>query len=366
MKTTNAKGKAFQTPAPLSSAKTQKPSPRMRRPKVKIHQPEPQSASEDDVPEVEYMPPKEIPLPDGMDGYLPADMRFPMFEGANMTRGIWETYHNPIEDDGRTRMQREFDEGLERDRKKRDDEFDRVFEEQQAQDDAEMRRYFGIEETKKEAPKVNINPTAPKRTASALSTMRARSAVAALSSSSKPSYAAPTAATKSRLPSSNVMSKKSAKPLERSASRQAAAVAASKSTIGYAQGRAARAGPAVRKPLSNVTKPAPFSATIRRPATASSMHNRSASAAATIGRSHVPASRSVSASSDATLVAPLMREEEHFRTAEDVEREMRMLFLQDEEDEDVDAWMNNFSSQLQGDSIGEDLEDFQLQLPEGF
>ncbi|KAF2134030.1 hypothetical protein P153DRAFT_306831 [Dothidotthia symphoricarpi CBS 119687] len=367
MKTTNAKGKAFQTPAPLSSAKTQKVSPRMRRPKVKIHQPEPESASEDDVPDIEYMPPKEVPLADDMDDYLPRDAKFPMFEGANMTRGVWETYHNPIEDDGRTRMQREFDEGLERDRKKRDEQFDKLFEEQQAKDDAEMRRYFGIDESKKEAPKTNLKPAAPKRTNSSLSTMRARSAAAALSSTSKPSYAAPTTATKSRLPNSLVSSKKPAKPLaERSASRQAAAAAASKSTIGYAQGRASRSGPAVRKPLSNVTKPPPFSAATRRPATASSIHHRSASAAPTVGRVQAPSSRSISTSSDATLVAPPVTDERNYRTAEDLEREMNLLLLQDDEDADADAWMNNFNSQLHGDPIDEDQEDFQFQLPEGF
>src|SRR6186713_308618 len=140
MKTTNAKTKAFQTPAPLSgSAKTQKISPRLRRPKVKIHQPEPHHEEEDDVPEVEYMPPKEVPLPDGMD-HIPSDWKFPMFEGKNMTQGMYSTYINPIEDDGRTKKEREFEEGLARDRKKRDEEFDRIFEETMAKDEAEARR----------------------------------------------------------------------------------------------------------------------------------------------------------------------------------------------------------------------------------
>lgn len=61
MKTTNAKTKAFQTPAPLTdSAKTQKKtSPRLRRPKVKVHQAEAvkDEAAEEEL-EIEYMPPK--------------------------------------------------------------------------------------------------------------------------------------------------------------------------------------------------------------------------------------------------------------------------------------------------------------------
>jgi hypothetical protein len=366
MKTTNAKGNAFQTPAPRSSARTQKVSPRLRRPKVKVHQPEVEAESEDDVPEVEYMPPKEVPLPDDMDDYLPRDWKFPMFEGENSTRGIWEAYHNPVEADGRTRLQRKFDEGLDKDRKKRDVEFDRMFEEQMAKEDAETRRYFGLEEPAKKASTIAAKPLAPKKTApsSGPSTLRARSAATALTSSSasRPNYAAPTAAAKSRLPSTLVAGRKTPKPLnEPTASRQASASAASRSTIGYAQGRAARAVPLQRKPLSNVTKPAPFSTLTRRPATASAVHNRSASAAPTTRVRPFSRSSSTSMSTHSTLVA----RPESQQTAEDVEREMEMLALQTEEDEDMDAWMQNFDAQLHGD-VDDEGEEFQMKLPEGF
>jgi hypothetical protein len=36
------------------------------------------------------------------------------------------------------------------------------------------------------------------------------------------------------------------------------------------------------------------------------------------------------------------------------------------DDEDDDAWAHSFNSQLHGDPMDEELEDFQLQLPEGF
>lgn len=370
MKTTNAKGTAFQTPAPRSSARTHKASPRLRRPKVEVHQPDVKAESEDDVPEVEYMPPKEVPLPDDMDDYLPKDWKFPMFEGENSTRGIWEAYHNPLEADGRTRLQRQFEEGLDKDRKKRDVEFDRMFEAQMAKEDAETRRYFGVGEPAKKASTVAAKPLAPKKTvlSSGPSTLRARSAATALTSSSasRPNYAAPTAAAKSRLPSTLVAGRKTVKPLnEPTASRQASASAASKSTIGYAQGRAARAGPLQRKPLSNVTKPAPFSTTTRRPATASALHSRSASAAAMARVRPLSRSSSTSMSTHSTLVA----RPESQQTAEDAEREMEMelLSLQTEEDEDMDAWMQNFDAQLHGGLDGDgDGDEFQMQLPEGF
>lgn len=359
MKTTNAKSNAFKTPAPLS-AKTQKVSPRLRRPKVKVHQPELDAESEDDVPEVEYMPPKEVPLLDEMDDYLPKDWKFPMFEGKNMTRGIWEAYHNPIEDDGRPKKLREFEEGLERDKKKANAEFDKVFAAQMAKDDAEMRRHLGIE-VPKEAPKSAVAGTVPKRVITGVSTLKARSAAHALSPAAKPSFAAPTAAAKSRAPTGLVASKRSIKPLaEPSTARRAAAVAASNSTIGYAQGRAGRAALAARKPLSNVTKPAPFSTTARRPVAPSAAPNRS-NLTSTV-RSRSAFSRSSSAATDATLV----HEEQPYRTAEDVERELELMLLSRSDDEDDDAWSNSFNNQLHAGPLEEELEDFQFTLPEGF
>ncbi|KNG49135.1 hypothetical protein DDE82_003703 [Stemphylium lycopersici] len=364
MKTTNAKSRAFATPAPLSSAKNQQLSPRLRRPKVKVHQPEVAHESEDDVPEVEYMPPKEIPLEDDMDDYLPKNWSIPKISNQDMVRGIWQAYHNPIEDDGRTREQRKFEEEVQQGRKQRDAQFEKVFASQMAKDDAEMREYYGIDEPKKTAPTPAPTVSALRKAPTGPSTMRARSAAAALSPPLKPSYAAPTAAAKSRLPTGLVSGRKGAKtPTEPTASRHASATAASKSTIGYAQGRAGRVAPAARKPLSNVTKPAPFSATSRP---LSSIHNRSASTNTTTVRSRGPISRSSSTATEATLVTP-PEDELPRRTAEDVEREMELLLLSRSDDEDEDVWANSFNAQLHAeDPLEEDDDNFQFQLPEGF
>ena len=367
MKTTNAKSRAFHTPAPapLSSAKTQKVSPRLRRPKVKVHQPELEAESEDDVPEIEYMPPKEVPLEDDMDEYLPRDWNFPKINHATMVRGIFEAYHNPVEDDGRTRKQREFEEEVQRERKQRDDEFEKVFEAQMASYDTEARRYFGMDEPTA-APKLAITSLPPARTTTGISTMRARSAAAALMPASKPSSAAPMPVAKSRLPSGIVSGRKPIKPFaEPSASRQAAAVMASKSTIGYAQGRAGRTGPAARKPLSNVTKPTPFSATARRAVTASSNYNRPGSVNFSALRSRSAASHSRSSTADTTLITSKPKEQP-YRTADEIEREMELLFLSQSDNEGDDAWAKSFNSQLNGDPLDEDLEGFQFQLPDGF
>ncbi|KAF2630682.1 hypothetical protein BU25DRAFT_488842 [Macroventuria anomochaeta] len=373
-KTTNAKGKAFQTPAPLgSSAKTLKASPRLRRPKVKVHQPEAEAESEDDVPEIEYMPPKEIPLLDDMDDYLPRDWDFSVLSGENAMRGITSAYHNPIEDDGRTKGQREFEESLERDRKKRDEEFDKMFAAQIAKDDAESKRYFGIKEPKKEAPKPTVKATSTVRPATGLSTMRARSAAAALAlpDRSTPRFGASTAAAKARVPTGLVSGKKTPRPLAEPTAarhaRHASAVVSSKSTIGYAQGRAVHSGSAMRPPLSNVTRPVGHNlSTTKRAGTTTrslaSAHQRPFSAAASANPR--PFSRSSSTSTNATLVAP-PQADPFEETAESVERELELLALQDDMGDD-DAWMNSFNNQLGGvDPLDEELEDFQLQLPEG-
>jgi hypothetical protein len=360
MKTTNAKGKAFQTPAPLTaSAKTQKASPRLRRPKVKVHQPELEQ-QEDDVPEIEYMPPKEVPLLDDMDDYLPRDWKVPKFDDKNVARGIWDVYHNPVEDDGRTRGQREFDEGLERDRKKRDEVEDKQFAEQWEKDQAEVTRYFGGDPSKKATTKPTVKPVESTRKATGPSTLKARSAASALSATPKPSFAAPTAAAKARIPRAAVASKKPTKPTPApSATRHATATAASKSTIGYAQGRATKTNTTPRKPLSNISNPA------HQPAPISSLHSRNASTSTVAPKPRGPFSRSSSTSTNATLVAP-SQDEQPYRTAEDVEREIEAMMFQESDDEDADAWVNSFASQLGGgDPFDEELEGFQMQLPEG-
>lgn len=85
-----------------------------------------------------------------------------------------------------------------------------------------------------------------------------------------------------------------------------------------------------------------------------------------MARSRSAFSRSSSAATDATLVTP--DEEEPYRTADDVERELELMLLARDEDEneDEDRWLNSFNSQLAGDAVDEELEDFQLRLPEGF
>ncbi|KAL5377034.1 hypothetical protein PMIN06_011749 [Paraphaeosphaeria minitans] len=360
MKTTNAKARAFQTPAPLSaSAKTQKASPRLRRPKVKV-QPDVQHADQHDVPEVEYMPPKEVPLLDDMDDYLPRDWKIPKFENG----GVDDVYHNPLEDDGRTKLQRQFEETLEHDIIKRDEKFDRILDQQIERNHVEAARHFGVALPKQTVPKPTLiagehtrqRPTGP-------STLKAKSAAAALSGSRRPTYATPTTTIKPRLPSKQFADKKYI--TNSSTTRHAAAAAASKSTIGYAQGRenaTSRLQP--RKPLSNVMKPAPFSITAERTTTLPSTHNRNTSTSSVAGKTPRAFSRSSSTSTNATLVAP-PRDASTYRTAEEIERELELMLLRDDDNDDEEAWAHSFNDLLSGgDPFDEDVNDFQFQLPQ--
>jgi hypothetical protein len=356
MKTTNAKAKAFQTPAPLSeSAKTQKLSPRLRRPKVKVHQAEDQVEQEDNVPDIEYMPPREIPLPDNLDEDMPPiNWDFPQFKGENMMRGADEIYINPVEDDGRTRNQRLVDEAMERMKKQAEEEHDRHVAKIAADEDAHLHEVFGGGMPKKSAPQSQL----PKRTVAAPSTIKARSAAAALSAAPKASYAAPTAAAKSKGLLPGKKATKSA--IAPSATRHAAATAASKSTIGYAQGRPAANA---RKPLSSIARPAPSS--FGRPTTASSTQARNPANGSGTSRTGRAFTRSISGATDTTLVADA-EDDQSQRTEEDIEHEMQILALtlQAEADGEVDAWMDKFGNHFGEDPLEEEYADFQLQFPD--
>ncbi|KAF2810411.1 uncharacterized protein BDZ99DRAFT_443146 [Mytilinidion resinicola] len=358
MKTTNAKTKAFQTPAALTdSAKTQKKtSPRLRRPKVKVHQAE---AAKDEPAEkereIEYMPPKCIPLPDDPEGW-PADMEFPMFKGSNFTRGMESTYFNPVGDDGLTRSERE-DLAEKAKSDKRDEEIM-----QKAMDDDLAAVQASIAEGLLKQKK-NPEPAVRKPLASKPpSTVNSRTAAAALSPKPKSHFAAPTAATKARVPSKlNMLSSKKTTPtLNPSAARHAAATTASRSTIGYAHWRSTSTS--LRKPLTNITKN--VSSTTTKPASTSTFTKPSAHER-TVSTPAGSVSRSLSRSSSGTTVtaARFAKENFSYEAEEELMREMQFKNLEEDDEDDVDGWLNSFAP---AGGLGEEdkFENFQLTVGE--
>lgn len=211
-KATNAKAAAFRTPAPKEDSTT-KPSsirptsPRLRRGKVQIHtETVPNVLSEDESePDIEYMPPRSVPLPDYPDDW-PHDRTYPQFQGANLTKGWWseiDPHAGETEEEQGIREQQEFLATLkkieERERKQK------------------------LEEEEKSAASLLAAEKTQER--------------------KMPGFAAPTAAARARQPTAK-------KPLVVGNGRHTAAKVASNTTLGYSKGRAVSAG--ARVPLSSI------------------------------------------------------------------------------------------------------------------
>ncbi|TKA58208.1 hypothetical protein B0A49_09889 [Cryomyces minteri] len=273
MKTTNARGKAFQTPAPPTEKRSvQATSPRLRRAKVKVHQAEDTTIeAQEEEPEIEYMPPRSIPLPDYPDDIH--EMTYPMFEGANLMRGWYDVYADPIGDDGISRWEREEAEDRAKWVKIENEMIQKAIDEMPligydvpeypgAETVLSIRRRYEEEAKKlKDQQQQTTNPSTsvdavnstrkPAVPRKPLSTLTSKSAAAALSqptksvrATTKPDYAAPTAATKAKAPSATALPLSRRKPASATAptnpstTRHTAATAASRSTLGYSKGRA--------------------------------------------------------------------------------------------------------------------------------
>ena len=189
----------------------------MRRSKVKVLQSEPETLHTDAEREVEYMPPREVPLPDHPED-LTHDRTYPQFKGENFTRG-WYSEYAPSRGDDQDSEMSDFDE--------------KVCKLEKRQAERKAKQHAPV--ASKPVP-TKRNPLADK----APSTVVARKASSALGmrSTSARSFAAPTAATKSRAPSVPASRKPTISTTMTGNTRHAAARAASNTTLGYSRGRA--------------------------------------------------------------------------------------------------------------------------------
>ncbi|KAF2141699.1 uncharacterized protein K452DRAFT_318653 [Aplosporella prunicola CBS 121167] len=289
MKTTNAKARAFATPAlqtaePGSERTGVKSSgPRLRRAKVKVHQATPvKDPTADEERDIEYMPPRGVPLNDDPEDWPPLNLS--MLEGSNLTRGVYLNYLNPIGEDGLTHSERRDKELFAKIDQRNDELMVKSLEETLGPFTDAERQAFGMplktirkpkdQDTRpasaasnKSAQSSSRRPaSAIGRPASAASTSRAplpssRAAVSALSH-----YSNPTASVRARsrsvlsdsTPSAPVVSRKrpaatsmaAPKPSDPYAVRHQAATAASKTTLGYGKGRAVSSS--IRKPIPSI------------------------------------------------------------------------------------------------------------------
>jgi hypothetical protein len=192
-------------------------SPRMRRSKVKVLQSEPETLIADAEREIEYIPPREIPLPDHPEDW-PVDQTYPQFQGKNFTRGWYSEFASKRDEDEDSEMS-DFDEKV------------RNAEKEQAKRKAKQHAVV----RSKPVPTMR-NPLA-ERAPTTIAARKASSALGSRSSGTR-SFAAPTAATKARAPGMLTSRKPFAGSTLTGNTRHAAARAASNTTLGYSKGRA--------------------------------------------------------------------------------------------------------------------------------
>nr|POE63283.1 hypothetical protein CFP56_04186 [Quercus suber] len=231
-KTTNAKATAFQTPGIYNKEKdsARGASPRLHRAKVKV-QVDPLSVREDEEErDIEYMPPREVPLPDHPDDW-PADRTYQQFEGRNLTRG-WTAINQPCKDEDAEDLS-DLDTKLKK------------FEEREKNKRAQAKHTFletkGAQKSGQDTL-VSVNK--------ALGLDPRGAALALSSNGTTRRYASPTISTKSRGPSVLAEKRTMGVTSRLGHVQHTAAKVASNTTLGYSKGRAVSAN--TRRPLSDI------------------------------------------------------------------------------------------------------------------
>lgn len=184
------------------------------------------------VPEIEYMAPREVPLPDYPDDW-PHDRTYPQFEGNNFTRGWWSEFANQKGDDDDTEFS-DFEEELkklaERERKKKHAQHVKK---------APLTKTSALEKT-----------TRHPLTAKPPQTVKAKSAASALSQPLKPAMSSSTIPKSTTFPKPTSRKPTTGVPSATGNPRHTAAKVASNTTLGYSKGRVVSG---VRRPQSDVT-----------------------------------------------------------------------------------------------------------------
>ena len=243
IKTTNAKGQAFQTPGLAQPTKkpdeTKRPPSTRKSIKSKIIVAPVERAEadllvveEDDVPEIEYAPPPPVELPDPPEVFE-YDQSFPQFKGSNICRGFGEIYlTQPKDEHGVALSFREYEEKCAR----HDKEVER-----QIKESLDNMPDLVAELDKKVDAMIVAGPRSKEPEDSRIDTMRARRAADALSHSKVlPVAMKPTASSlqKSKKATFAVLNARNPPgPSNPSSMRHVAAEVISKNTIGFPKAR---------------------------------------------------------------------------------------------------------------------------------
>jgi hypothetical protein len=249
MKTTNAKTKAFQAsagPAPEKDLEnTQAPKTSARRPKKVVHADTVKlQIHGDESPlaerEVEYAPPKPRDLPYESEVFPDGCLNYDALKPENLLRGIHQTYNCSVDENGRTKLEREYEEGYLKAAKATDEQVLKMMEEDWTVGDVPetFRHLRNKPSFKSTVPAKKIASVPTKGPA----TIASRKAASALSVVPKPT----TALSKTAKPVPNPVgflrrSKQTAisTPSRSPEITSGSAAVASRSTIGYSKGRSA-------------------------------------------------------------------------------------------------------------------------------
>ncbi|KAL4935714.1 hypothetical protein BDV06DRAFT_206447 [Aspergillus oleicola] len=253
MKTTNAKAKGLQTPAALlGTLKPEKTTRKGSTQRVKkfapfVEQPKPEVQAQpvqDDIPDIEYMPPKPKDLPDHPDD-ITYDTSFPQFRPENLALGLESVYgDNEVGSDGLTKRQRKF----EKDSAAYDQMVDEMIMKQvesigfnePSDDDQPSKPPVAEIPQRRVRTRATRFASGNSKASTGVSTIRARDAAKALSGNERSvprTRPATIMKPKARIASALFPSKKPREPTNPSAMRHTAAVADSRTTMGYTKGR---------------------------------------------------------------------------------------------------------------------------------
>ncbi|KAL2262915.1 hypothetical protein VTK26DRAFT_8964 [Humicola hyalothermophila] len=260
-KTTNAKARtALQTPGvkptgenlqkttvrPTTNLRPKHSAPQVESSRLEVH-----SDKDWREEEIEYAPPKPSDIPYESDVFPDGVITFDGLKPENLFKGYYQYYFNPVGDDGKTALEREMDQKRQRNFERGEEQIFKDMEEfdWSIGDLPESKDLFKTKKSDETTIATSVLSNKVVRPAARQpSTIASRKAASALAMTSKPANIAQaksekaTGPTPAKAPSKNFLlpRNKAAQPVTQPSNpirERAAAVAASRSTLGYRRGQ---------------------------------------------------------------------------------------------------------------------------------
>lgn len=191
---------------------------------------------------MEYAPPKPKDLPYESEDFPRGCLNYDVIKPGNLMRGIYDTYHNQIDENGLTKMEREHAEGYKKSARETDEKVLKMLEEEWTVGDVpETFQNLNKKQPRTMEPAKKIGKV-PQLTSRAPGTIASKKAASALSVAPKSAAVPPKTSRPATKPITSLLSRSkpiAPPPVDRSSTRHTTAAAASRSTLGYTKGRSA-------------------------------------------------------------------------------------------------------------------------------